>query len=273
VGRELQLVWYATERDRIQDRHGRLVCVLEFKDCRKRRDESDDRYYFTAMLLEDLSAEYREWLGHQQHRGRPFGEDAEVLETEVRFSVAVQNAKERLLGMDAPAAQPFLIHQAELHELSSPQLDMIFDVMTTITVRSRHARAQTLRSANRPVTAGTNNAWPTRAGHPLASTRQVFLRRKWMAKARWPPIRCSWAGTCLSMEWVAKARWPPTRLAIMSGDSVPKPYRETATHRVRDRIVRSASRKKGAEAASGHLGPRTRLDWAVRQATTSTGPV
>jgi len=62
-------------------------------------------------------------------------------------------------------------------------------------------------------------------------------------------------------------------LAIMSGDSVPKPYRETATHRVRDRIVRSASRKKGAEAASGHLGPRTRLDWAVRQATTSTGPV
>ena len=130
VGRELQLVWYATERDRIQDRHGRLVCVLEFKDCWKRREESGDRYYFTAMLLEDLSGEYREWLGHQEHRGRPFGEDAEVLETEVRFSVAVQNAKERLLGMDAPAAQPFLIHQAELHELSSPQLDMIFDVMS-----------------------------------------------------------------------------------------------------------------------------------------------
>jgi hypothetical protein len=130
VGRELQLVWYATERDRIQDRHGRLVCVLEFKDCWKRREESGDRYYFTAMLLEDLSGEYREWLGHQEHRGRPFGEDAEVLETEVRFSVAVQGTKERRLGMEAPATQPFLIHQPELHELSSPQLDMIFDVMS-----------------------------------------------------------------------------------------------------------------------------------------------
>jgi len=243
VGRELQLVWYATERDRIQDRHGRLVCVLEFKDCRKRRDESDDRYYFTAMLLEDLSAEYREWLGHQQHRGRPFGEDAEVLETEVRFSVAVQNAKERLLGMDAPAAQPFLIHQAELHELSSPQLDMIFDVMTTITVRSRHARAQTLRSANRPVTAGTNNAWPTRAGHPLASTRQVFLRKKWVAKARWPPIR----------------------LATVTGDSVPMPHREMPSRRVRDRIRRSGSRKRGPRQHLGHLGRRTRSDCRLKR--------
>jgi len=130
VGRELQLVWYATERDRIQDRHGRLVCVLEFKDCRKRRDESGDRYYFTAVLLEDLSGEYREWLGHQEHRGRPFGEDADVLETEVRFSIAVQGTQERSFARDAPATQPFLIHQPELQKLSSPQLDMIFDVMS-----------------------------------------------------------------------------------------------------------------------------------------------
>jgi hypothetical protein len=130
VGRELQLVWYATERDRIQDRDGRLVCVLEFKDCRRRHDECGDRYYFTAMLLEDLSGEYREWLGHQKHRGRPFGEDADVLETEVRFSVAVQATRERPCDMNAPATQLFLIHQPALAELSSPQLDMIFDVMS-----------------------------------------------------------------------------------------------------------------------------------------------
>lgn len=130
VGRELQLVWYATERDRVQDRHGRLVCVLEFKDCRRRRDETGDRYYFTVVLLEDVSGEYREWLGHQEHRGRPFGEDADVVETEVRFSVAAPERMERLFGMDAPATQLFLIHQPELNELSSPQLDMIFDVMS-----------------------------------------------------------------------------------------------------------------------------------------------
>ena len=29
VGRELQLVWYATERDRFRERHGKLVCVLD----------------------------------------------------------------------------------------------------------------------------------------------------------------------------------------------------------------------------------------------------
>ena len=32
--------------------------------------------------------------------------------------------------MDAPATQLFLIHQPALEELSSPQLDMIFDVMS-----------------------------------------------------------------------------------------------------------------------------------------------
>ena len=130
VGRELQLVWYATEKDRAQERHGRLVCVLEFTDCRRRRDENGDRYYFTAVLLEDLSGEYREWLGQQEHRGRPFGEDADVQDTEVRFSVAAPQRMERLFGLDAPAAQPFLIHQPELNELSSPQLDMIFDAMS-----------------------------------------------------------------------------------------------------------------------------------------------
>ncbi len=130
VGRELQLVWYATERDRAQDRHGRLVCVLEFRDCRRRRDESGDRYYFTAVLLEDVSGEYREWLGHQEHRGRPFGEDADVLETEVRFSVAAPQRPEQPFAMEAPATQLFVIHQPEVSELSSPQLDMIFDVMS-----------------------------------------------------------------------------------------------------------------------------------------------
>ena len=156
VGRELQLVWYATERDRIQDRDGRLVCVLEFKDCRRRRDESGDRYYFTAVLLEDVSGEYREWLGHQAHRGRPFGEDADVLETEVRFSVAVQETLERRCSMDAPATQLFLIHQPALEELSSPQLDMIFDVMSFLYQSipgmelMAELRAQAVQSARAP---------------------------------------------------------------------------------------------------------------------------
>lgn len=129
VGRELQLVWYATERDRLKQRHGRLVCVLEFKDCRRQRDERGARYYFTAVLLEDVSGEYRAWLGHQEHCGRPFGEDVDVLETEVRFSVAVQETRERLFDAEVPATRLFSIHQPELNELSSPQLDMIFDVM------------------------------------------------------------------------------------------------------------------------------------------------
>jgi hypothetical protein len=81
------------------------------------------------MLLEDVSGEYREWLGHQEHCGRPFGEDVDVLETEVRFSVAVQQTRERLGEMHVPVTRLFSIHQPELNELSSPQLDMIFDVM------------------------------------------------------------------------------------------------------------------------------------------------
>ena len=67
VGRELQLVWYATERDRANERHGRLVCVRErTADC----------------------------------HGRP--RDATVLDPQ----------------------------QPALEELSSPQLDMVFDVMS-----------------------------------------------------------------------------------------------------------------------------------------------
>jgi hypothetical protein len=129
VGREVQLVWYANERDRIKQRRGRLVAVLEFKDCERRHDEGGDRYYFNAVLLEDVSGEYRQWLGHQQHRGRPFGQESDVLETEIQFSVAPPERHDPLLGMAPPTKQPFSIHEPKLDELSSPQLDMIFDVM------------------------------------------------------------------------------------------------------------------------------------------------
>ncbi len=130
VGREVQLVWYATERDRAKERHGELVCVLQFTDCRKGREEFGDCYHFTALLLEDVSGAYREWLGHQTHRGRPFGPDSDVLETEVRFSVAAQETRDPRLGMHAPATQPFSIQRPKVEELSSPQLDMLFDVMS-----------------------------------------------------------------------------------------------------------------------------------------------
>jgi len=81
------------------------------------------------LLLEDMSGEYREWLGHQEHRGRAFGEDTDVLETEVRFSVAVQERIEGPFAVHAPATTPFLLQHPEVEELSSPQLDMLFDVM------------------------------------------------------------------------------------------------------------------------------------------------
>jgi hypothetical protein len=130
VGREVQLVWYASERDRLKQRRGRLVSVLEFKDCQRRRDESGDRYYFSAVLLEDVSGEYQEWLGHQEYRGRPFAKSSDVLETELRFSVAIPARCEQPFGIEVPATQPFSIQQPKLEELSSPQLDMIFDVMS-----------------------------------------------------------------------------------------------------------------------------------------------
>jgi hypothetical protein len=130
VGREVQLVWYATERDRAKERHGELVCVLQFTDCRKRREEFGDGYHFTALLLEDVSGAYREWLGHQTHRGRLLGADSDVLETEVRFSVAAHETRDPSAGMHAPATRPFSIHRPKVDELSSPQLDMLFDVMS-----------------------------------------------------------------------------------------------------------------------------------------------
>ncbi len=99
--------------------------MLEFTDCWKRREELRNRYHFTALLLEDVSGEYREWLGHQSHRGRPLGANSDVLETEVRFSVAAQETRDPLLGVHAPASRPFLIQRPEVEELSSPQLDML----------------------------------------------------------------------------------------------------------------------------------------------------
>jgi hypothetical protein len=122
-------VWYETERDRDRERNGKLVCILEFQGCRRSRDHRGDRYEFTALLLEDMSGEYRQWLGHQEHLGQAFGENTDVIETEIRFSVAVQERVEGPFAVHAPAANPFLLHHPEVEELSSPQLDMLFDVM------------------------------------------------------------------------------------------------------------------------------------------------
>jgi hypothetical protein len=58
------------------------------------------------------------------------GADSDVLETEVRFSVAAQEARGPLSGVHAPATRPFSIHRPEVEELSSPQLDMLFDALT-----------------------------------------------------------------------------------------------------------------------------------------------
>ena len=129
VGRELQLVWYDTERDRAKERNGKLVAVLEFRECRRSRDHRGERYQFTGLLLEDMSGEYRQWLGHQEHRGRPFGEGTGVLETAVQFSVAVQETMEWPFVTNAPVAQPFTLHKPDAEDLSSPQVDMLFDVM------------------------------------------------------------------------------------------------------------------------------------------------
>jgi hypothetical protein len=129
VGRELQLVWYDTAKDRDRGRDGKLVCVLEFQDCRRGGDHRGDYYRFAALLLEEMSGEYREWLHHQKHRGHSLSEDTDVLETEVRFSVAVPERMNGPFAEHAPAPPPFLIHHPDVDELSSPQLDMLFDVM------------------------------------------------------------------------------------------------------------------------------------------------
>jgi hypothetical protein len=130
VGRELQLVWYETERDRDRERNGKLVCVLDFQYCRKSRDHRGNRYEFAGLLLEDMSGDYRQWLGRQAHLGRAFGNNTDVRETEIQFSVAVQERIEGLLSVQAPATAPFLLHHPDVEELSSPQLDMLFDVMS-----------------------------------------------------------------------------------------------------------------------------------------------
>ena len=83
----------------------------------------------SAVLLEDMSGEYRQWLGHQEHRGRPFGEGTGVLETEVQFSVAVQETMEWPFVTNAPVTQPFTLHRPDAEDLSSPQVDVLFDVM------------------------------------------------------------------------------------------------------------------------------------------------
>lgn len=129
VGRELQLWWYKTEKDRNKERSGNLVCVLEFLECRKTRDHCGERYQFGGLLLEDMSGDYREWLGHQEHQGRLFRGDLGVLETEVRFSVAVQETMEWPSATHAPANQPFTLHQPDVEDLSGPQVDLLFDAM------------------------------------------------------------------------------------------------------------------------------------------------
>jgi hypothetical protein len=129
VGRELQLVWYKTRRDRDRERNGKLVCVLEFRDCRRSRDHRGERYQFTGLLLEDMSGEYQKWVGHQEHKGRAFGEGTGVLETEVQFSVAAQETTQWPLDPHVPVTQPFTLHKPDVENLSSPQVDMLFDVM------------------------------------------------------------------------------------------------------------------------------------------------
>lgn len=130
VGRELQLVWYKTARDRDRKRNGKLVCVLEFQDCRRAGDHRGERYQFTGLLLEDMSGEYRTWAGHQEYRGQPFGADTDVLVTEVQFSVAVQETIGWPFAEHAPVTQPFTLQKPDVQDLSSPQLDMLFDVMS-----------------------------------------------------------------------------------------------------------------------------------------------
>ena len=130
VGRELQLVWYKTQRDRDRERSGKLVCVLEFRSCRRNANQRGERYQFTGLLLEDMSGEYREWLGHQEHRGRPFGEETGVHETKVQFSVAVQKRTESPFVLDASVTRPFTLHKPRVEDLSSPQVDMLFDAMS-----------------------------------------------------------------------------------------------------------------------------------------------
>lgn len=130
VGRELQLVWYDTKKDRDRERHGKLVAVLEFHGCQRCPGCHGERFRFTALLMEDISDEYRKWVGNQEHQGRSFTDSTDVLETTVRFSVVDRDAIERQGLPSTTAAQPFFLEQPEVDELSSPQLDILFDVMS-----------------------------------------------------------------------------------------------------------------------------------------------
>jgi hypothetical protein len=132
VGQELQLVWYRTEIDRARERDGKIVAIIEIHDCRIRRDHRGGYYLFSGMLLEEMSGEYREWLKHQEYRGRQFAEDTQVLETEVRFSVIGRGSLYESCVTQAPANLPFLVEQPKIEDLSSPQVDILFDVMTFI---------------------------------------------------------------------------------------------------------------------------------------------
>ncbi|MGM0488742.1 MAG: hypothetical protein ACQESR_18545 [Planctomycetota bacterium] len=130
VGRELQLVWYDSEKDRDREKNGKLIAVLEFQDCWSCLEPGGERYHFAGLLMEEVSGEYRRWLGNQQHQGRSFAEDTDVLETRVRFSVMGRNTLEGSPGAFEPAGQPFFLEDPSVETLSSPQLDMLFDVMS-----------------------------------------------------------------------------------------------------------------------------------------------
>lgn len=130
VGRELQLVWYDTEKDRDRERNGKLIAVLEFQDCWSFRDGDRERFHFTGLLMEDVSGEYRQWLGHQQHQGRSFSANTDVLETEVRFCVAGRQSIGENPDVWESVNQPFFLEDPSVEMLSSPQLDMLFDVMS-----------------------------------------------------------------------------------------------------------------------------------------------
>ena len=132
VGREVQLVWYDTEQDWRKQRNGRLVCMLEFQRCERRMTIDGDRYHFHGLLMEDLSGSYRKWASTQAEQGRGFDDSVEVLETRVHFSVAVIERVRQfsLASMNLPKVQPFIMHKPSLDDLSSPQLDMLFDIMS-----------------------------------------------------------------------------------------------------------------------------------------------
>jgi hypothetical protein len=76
----------------------------------------------------------------------------------------------------APATRPFSIHRPELEELSSPQLDMLFDVMSFLyrgipaMELIEHVRAQALAEVERAsdqTAAGMNGPRPAQLARPF----------------------------------------------------------------------------------------------------------